>query len=431
MNVRPIRVAFILMTLIWTGFAISGQAEENVLTLDQVIETALHRNPAIAISQQEVEASRARLTQTYSAYLPQVTANAGYTRFNKWTTDVFTGKDYRYQDNDYIGGLSITQYLYDFGQTSGKVDQSRFSLSASEKSVKKTIADTVRDIKKSYFEVLKKQSLVQVNRESVRIQEEHLNQARAFFMAGVRPKIDVTKGEVEFANSRLNLIHADYALQSSLLDLENLLGGPPAEGPYKLADVSTLPSQEALAIDALVQEAGTRRPEIAVLNDQIKAAQAQLKYSRAGNWPSITANAGGGLENNEFSLAQEYWQMGINVSWPLFTGYRTQGKIAESRAEIDKLESKRRQLELQIFNEVSIAYLGLNEAAESIRTSELVLQQARENMDLADGRYRNGVGSALEYSDAELVLTQAKSNLVQSSYQYHQKLAELDYAIGR
>ena len=159
------------------------------------------------------------------------------------------------------------------------------------------------------------------------------------------------------------------------------------------------------------------------LNDQIKAAQAQLKYSRAGNWPSITANAGGGLENNEFSLAQEYWQMGINVSWPLFTGYRTQGKIAESRAEIDKLESKRRQLELQIFNEVSIAYLGLNEAAESIKTSELVLQQ--------DGRYRNGVGSALEYSDAELVLTQAKSNLVQSSYQYHQKLAELDYAIGR
>ncbi len=59
------------------------------------------------------------------------------------------------------------------------------------------------------------------------------------------------------------------------------------------------------------------------------------------------------------------------------------------------------------------------------------MKQAQENMELADGRYRNGVGSALEYSDAELVLTQARSNLVQASYQYHQQMAELDHAVGR
>ncbi len=431
MNVWPIRAAFGLMILMLMGPVNSAAyAEENILTLDQIVETAIRKNPGITFSKQEVAASQARVTQTTSAYLPQMTATTGYTRLNQWNTDVFTGKDFRGQYNDYQIGVSVSQYLYDFGQTSGRVEQSRFSLSASKKGVTKTIADTVRDIKKSYYEVLKRQNLVKVNQESIRIQEEHLNQAKAFFQAGIRPKIDVTKSETEYANSRLNLIRADYAYQSSRLDMENLLGGPPVEGKYTLADIPTSLSAETLSVESLVQEAGNNRPEIDQIKDRIKAAQALLKSSQAGNWPSITANAAGGWENKEYPL-EDYWQMGVNISWPLFTGFRTQGKIAESRAEIDKLEASRRQLELQVLNEVSVAYLGLNASIEAITTSEFAVKQAQENMELADGRYRNGVGNAIEYSDAELALTQAKSNLVQAAYLYHQQVAELDHAVGR
>ena len=431
MNVWPIRAAFGLMILMLMGPVNSAAyAEENILTLDRIVETAIRKNPGITFSQQEVAASQARVTQTTSAYLPQVTATTGYTRLNQWNTDVFTGKDFRGQYNDYQGGVSVSQYLYDFGQTSGRVEQSRFSLSASQKGVTKTIADTVRDIKKSYYEVLKRQNLVKVNLESIRIQEEHLNQAKAFYQAGIRPKIDVTKSETEYANSKLNLIRADYAYQSSRLDMETLLGGPPVEGKYTLADVPTSLSAEPLSVESLVQEAGNHRPEIDQIKDRIKAAQALLKSSQAGNWPSITANAAGGWENKEYPL-EDYWQMGVNISWPLFTGFRTQGKIAESRAEIDKLEASRRQLELQVLNEVSVSYLGLNASIEAIVTSEFAVKQAQENMELADGRYRNGVGNAIEYSDAELALTQAKSNLVQAAYLYHQQVADLDHAVGR
>jgi outer membrane protein len=431
MNVRPIRAAYALMILMLTGPAVSAAfAEENILTLDQIVETAIRRNPGITISQQEVAAAQARVTQSKSAYLPQVTANTGYTRLNQWNPNVFTGIDFRGQYDDYQIGLTVSQYLYDFGQTDGNVEQSRFSLSASQKGLAVTVADTVRDIKKSYFEVLKRQNLVKVNRESVRIQEEHLNQARAFYQAGIRPKIDVTKGETEYSNSLLNKIRADYAYRTSRLDMESLLGGPPVEGNYELADVPTTPFAESMTVESLAQEASNRRPELNRIKDLIKAAQAQLKSSQAGNWPSIYANAAGGWENTEFPL-EDYWQVGVNVSWPLFTGFRTQGKIAESRAQVDKLEAGRRQIELQVLNDVSTAYLGLNATVEAIKTSELGLVQAQENMDLADGRYKNGIGNAIEYSDAELALTQAKSNLVLTYYQYHQQMAELDRAVGR
>jgi outer membrane protein len=431
MNVWPIRAAFALMLLVLTGpFISAANAEEKILTLDQIVGTAIRQNPGITVSQQEVAASQARVTQTTSAYLPQITANTGYTRFSAWNKNVFTGTDFRGQYDDYLIGVSISQYLYDFGQTEGRVEQSRYSLSASEKNVDKTVSDTVREIKKVYFEVLKRQNLVKVAQESIRITEEHLNQAKAFYKAGIRPKIDVTKSETEYASNRLTLIRAEFALKSSRLELETLLGGPPVEGPYALADVPTQTTAEAMDVDSLVQEAMTRRAEIAGIKELIKAAQALLKSSQAGYWPSITANAGGGWENNEFPL-QDYWQVGVNLSWPLFTGFRTQGKIAESRAEIDKLTARLRQSELQILNEVSVAYLGLNATIEAIAASEVAVIQAKENLDLANGRYQNGVGNAIEYSDAELSLTQAKSNLVQAAYQYHQQVAELDYAVGR
>lgn len=428
MNAWLMRAAFALMFLMLMGPAAS--AEEKVLTLDQIVATAIGNNPGITISQQEVAASQARVMQSRSAYLPQVSANTGYNRLNKWSTNLFTGNDFRGQYDDYRIGLSVSQYLYDFGQTDGRVEQSRHSLSASEKNVDKTIADAVREVKKVYFEVLKRQNLVKVSQESIRIQEEHLKQANAFYKAGIRPRIDVTKAETEFASRRLTLIRAEFALQSSRYELETILGGPPVQGPYALADVPIRTTPEAMDIASLVQEAMNRRPEIAGIKELINAAKALLKSSQAGHWPTITANAGGGWENNEFPV-QDYWQVGVSLSWPLFTGFRTQGKIAESRAEIDKLTARLRQSELQILNEVSVAYLGLNTTIEAIGTSELAVKQAQENLDLADGRYRNGVGNAIEYSDAELSLTQAKSNLVQTAYQYHQQVAELDYTVGR
>ncbi|HSO67430.1 MAG TPA: TolC family protein, partial [Desulfatirhabdiaceae bacterium] len=96
-----------------------------------------------------------------------------------------------------------------------------------------------------------------------------------------------------------------------------------------------------------------------------------------------------------------------------------------------RLQSQLKQIELQIYREVALAYQQIQESAETIKTAETALRQAKENMELADGRYQNGVGNAIEYADAELVLTQAKINLIQANYEYLQYLAQLDYAVGR
>jgi outer membrane protein len=210
--------------------------------------------------------------------------------------------------------------------------------------------------------------------------------------------------------------------------LENVLGGPPLDGKYTLAMISSLPP-EPTDMDSLISEAIRLRPEIASLNDQIKSAEAQIRVAKSGYWPSVTANGGYGLLNTKFPL-KDYWLGGVSLRWEIFSGFETQGKEREAKARYERLKAKLKQLELSVIQEVSLAFIGVLEASESIETVKVALEGAKENMGLAEGRYRAGLSDSIEFADAKLTLTEAKSDLVQATYQYFQGYANLEHAVG-
>ncbi len=256
-----------------------------------------------------------------------------------------------------------------------------------------------------------------------------MEEAKAFYSAGLRPKIDVTRGEVQFANTHLELIRARYALSVAKTELENILGGPPVKGPYLLADVS-VEAKKVILTDALLQKAMEKRPAIAAIKSQIQAAEANLQAIRALKWPTVNANASYGWNNTELPLEDE-WRAGVHLDWPLFTGYRTQGEVSEAQADTERIKFELKRLELEVVRETTQAVSSVNEALEAIKTTELAVMQSEENMELAQGRYKVGVGSAIEYSDAQFNLTQTRNNLVQAQFSYLQAQANLEHAIGK
>ena len=233
---------------------------------------------------------------------------------------------------------------------------------------------------------------------------------------------------LRFANTHLELIRARYALSIAKADLENSLGGPPVEGPYVLADVS-VETKKVVLTDALVQKAMENRPAIAAINAQIQAAEANLKAIRALKWPTVNGNASYGWNNTEFPLEDE-WRAGVHLDWPLFTGYRTKGEVLEVQAESERIKYELKRLELDVVRETTQAVSSVNETLEAIKTNEVAVRQSEENMELAEGRYKVGVGSAIEYSDAQFNLTQTRNNLVQAQFSYLQAQANLEHAIG-
>lgn len=437
-----IRTMCFLTVLLLGVFDLPCGAEEQRLSLNEVLKVAFERNPTIAASRHQVAALDAMVTQATSAYLPQLSNTTNYLRVGGGLPDALGdtignisrqaggsgGIDLDSPLNVYNTNFFLSQYIYDFGKTPGRVEKSRRDLYAGQKDLDKTIADVVFDVKRTYFEVLKKARLVEVEAESLEIYDKHLEQARALYSAGLRPKIDVTRGLVDRAKTKLRLVKARFAVRSARVNLERVLGGPPVEGNYSLAKISAPPAAPT-NMDSLIQEALRQRHEIASLKDRIKAAQAEIKVATSAYWPSITANGGYGWANTDFPL-KDYWLGWVNLKWELFSGFRTQGKEREARARLEQLKAKLRQMELSVIQEVSRAFLGVLESSETIEAAKVALGEAEENMGLAEGRYRTGVGDSIEFADAELILTEAKSDLVQATYQYLQQYAELEHAVG-
>ena len=391
---------------------------------------ALKQNPTLEASRQEVAQAEGRLTQSTSRWWPQLSGSAGYSRnytesTRRSTLMSSTSGHYSYYESD----LSLTQKIYDFGQTGGKVEASRQELSASEHQLTTQREQVVLQVKTNYFEVLKNQHLVRVAQKTLDSQAKHVEQAKGYYGTGLRPKIDVTRAEVELANARLALISAQYRRREAQVALERVLGKRPWPGDYALADQKDGPPLPA-NLAPLVAEAFKHRPEVASLQAFIKASQGRLEAARGGYWPSLDAAGQYEFANSDFPLSTD-WTAGVYLTWPLFSGFLTQGQVSEYLAQIRQRQAQLKDLELSIAQQVEQTWLVLRESAERIEVAETARVNAEENFRLAQGRYEAGVGDAIEFTDAQVSLFQARSAVVRARYDYLQAYAALERAIGR
>ena len=171
------------------------------LTLDQCVALGLRFNPALQGNQAAIEAQKARVEQALSAYYPQVNFNASYNA-NTFNFITLAGQTRPYTYNwtfqdVFSMGPNLNQTIYDFGRTSSAVKQNRENVIASEQDLVTTRQTVILNVKQAYFGVLQAQHLVEVTQDVVNQTKQHLDQVQGFYQAGTRPKIDVTKAEVD------------------------------------------------------------------------------------------------------------------------------------------------------------------------------------------------------------------------------------------
>ena len=418
------------------------RSQDQTVTLSMALKAAFRKNPSIEASRYQVAELEAMVDQATSAYYPQLTNMTNYYRVGGDLPDMLGGlagtlsqrssnsglPDLSTPLNIYTSSFFVSQRLYDFGKASGRLQSSQQQLSAGRMDLEGSISTVVLNVKTTFFEMLRKTQRARVARESLATYDKHLEQAKALFRAGMRPRIDVTRSNVDRARSKLSLLKAEFAIRTAQVDLENAIGGTPVEGDYVIADFPFLPPLPD-DCDALVGESLEHRPQIASLKDRIKAEEARLSGTTADYWPTLSANGGYGWASTDFPL-KDYWMAGVTLKWELFSGFRTRGEERATQAGLGRLKADLRKLELSVNREVRQAFIAVNESFETIRVAKTALSEAEENMGLTKGRYRTGLADGIEFSDAEMNLTLAKNDLVDATYEYLQNLAQLEYAVG-
>jgi outer membrane protein len=132
-----------------------------------------------------------------------------------------------------------------------------------------------------------------------------------------------------------------------------------------------------------------------------------------------------------FNFVKQPFSARLSISLPIFDGFTRNLQVAQAQAAEDDLTESVRSRQLQVETEVSARYLGVMNAYQAIQAQEQSRQSAREQLRLAQDRYRVGSGSSLEVSDAQNSASRAEGDYVNAVYEYHKAIAALELAVGR
>lgn len=425
----PLALSFLCFLPVTTGAQEEVIKQGELLTLKRCIDVGLRMHPTVIASQNTVVASQSRVYEAKSAYYPQIAASAGYSRIRpqSGTSGTFSGSTSSSSFDQYTGSLTLSQNIYDFGRTGSQVDIQNFNLDASRQDLDSTINQVVFGVKQAYFGVLQSNRNRDVAEDTVKQFQKHLEQAKGFYEVGTKPKFDVTKAEVDLSSAKLSLIRAESAVKVSRVTLNNAMGVP--EAPvYTIEDNLAfqkfdMPFQQAL------EAAYKSRPDLQSLTARRMAVEKTIDFARAGFLPVLTGNAAYNRGGSSF-LKEEGWNVGVAVSIPIFSGFLTKNQVEEAKANLAVARANEETLKQSIYLDIQQAYLNLGVAEDSIANTLLAVQQATENFEIANGRYAAGVGNPIEVTDAEVLLTNARTAHIQALYDYKVAQANLERAMG-
>lgn len=404
----------------------TGQKPEE-LTLERAITLAVENHPSLKAAEANVRSASGALTQAQSTYFPSLSATGTAQRtdgafvFNP----TFPPRNQTY--NSYTAGFQVTQTLFDFGRTIYKVSANSDLLGASSLDFDASRAAVVANVEIAYFGVIQAQQVMNVNEEAVDQAANHLVQAKAFYNAGRRPLFDVTKAEVDLANANVNLIRARNQLRVANLQLENSIGLHP-KNHYAVSDtLSVVPF--SMTLDSVKEITFEKRPELLAARARVDANRSLVTAAWDQHLPTLSAFGSWTWSNFDFPLYSR-WNAGVTFTLPLFQGFSVMGQVQQAQATADAAQANLEVLRESIALEVEQAYWGLKEAEERIAAAVKLVAQAEQNLNLAERQYTAGVGTALETTDAQLSLSNARITKIQAMYDYNSSLARLKKAMA-
>lgn len=423
----------VLFFSLFLSLPVQGQEEVikkgEALDLQRCIRIGLARHPAVLSAASTVSVNESRIGQARSGYLPQVGISSSYSRTDPYATPAGTvvqqlGNVY----NQYGTTISLNQNIYDFGKTAAQVEVQKLNTGSSRLDLDAVQKQIVFTVKQAYLNLLKSQKNLEVALEKVQQFNKHLDEAKGFFEVGVKPKFDVTKAEVDLSNARLDLIKAENALRIARSTLNNAMGYPDAP-EYDTSRADFVPQPYGIIFEEALQKAYQDRPDLKSLATKRQAQEKTVELAKKGYYPNVTGTAGYGWGGQDFPWDQG-WNVGATLNIPIFSGLLTKYQVDEARASLEVIKANEKTLRQDIYLELQQAYSNLLEATDRITTTALAVRQAAENMELANGRYASGVGSAIEITDALVAYSNAQTAQAAAIYDHKIAQASIEKSIG-
>ena len=397
---------------------------------------ALQKNPRITASHLLALAAGQVTRQTRSGELPQAYGNATAEKAEDGSR-IGAGSltDSRLYTHAGAGG-TLSQLITDFGHTRDLVATNKLQQKAQDRTTIATEQDVLIATDDAFYRLLNAQSLLNVAKATVAARGDVQKLTSALTKSALKSDLDLNIASADLSQSQLLQLDAENAVASASAALAAVLAAPP-DTLYQAVEDPEAPLPPPPAPDSsstLNAAAQAQRPDLQALRLN---AQAYQKYARAQelqHLPTISALATGGITPvapDGIFTPNWYAAGGVNLTIPIFTGFHIDAQAEEARLRQKATEKQAQDLSDTIARDVRIGILNAQTAFRRIAVADQFRDQTAQALALAQTRYKLGLSSIVELSQAQLQSTQAAVAAVNARYDYLLALRSLDYARGQ
>ena len=418
-----------------TAFALLlalGQAQGPAvpLTETEAVKAAIANSPKLRAARFEMVAALAQLDKERPVARPTVKAEAQGTLQGPRVTFPRPGApDATFLPEEYAQAqLIVEQLLYRRGASAAKTRYAA-QVSAAFLQYQQARNDLALEVRKAYYNLLAARESDGVAREGVTMASKHLDLTKVMLAAGTAMERDVKAADADLAEAELGLSRARNGQSLALANLNRLLGRDPAT-PIDIPRPAVQPAVPEKP-DAGVQAALNRRPELKLLESQIKAAQAGVILARSQEGPSLSIRGIASAQTPTAFMKSDYFAGSLVLSWNPFDGGKAKSDAKEAKARASQLEALLEEARLGIRVDVQKAWTDMREAADRIRTADRQMAAAESAADVSRLRFEVRQATQLEVSNALLNVTKARMNRAQAVLDLNTAAADYAHATGQ
>ena len=397
------------------------------LSLKDAEALALKNNPAISVARLNALASEQVTRGVRSSLWPQAYANltAVDARNNSRITAGALNNPIIYTRA--AGGATVSQLITDFGHTTNLVASARLQAKAEAANAAATRQDVLLAVDQAFYSTLQAHAVLRVAEQTVASRQLLADQVSALTNSKLKSDLDLSFANVNLAQAKLLYLDALNNVKASEAALSAILGYSTLKVFELVNDADPL-TQPPADIDQLIADAFAKRPEILALEFQSESAEKLHRAEHDQLYPTISAvGAFGDSPVRDDRVYGPYGAVGVNVEIPVFNGFLYSAKSHEADLRAQAATQRLMDLRNRISRDVRTSWLTASTAFDRVSVSEQLLAQANTALDLAQTRYKLGLSSIVELSQAQLQQTQAEIGSAQAGYEYRLALSVLRY----
>jgi len=439
-KIRAVCVLFLFLFLNKTGSAQNNPVNGKI-SLRQSIETALTNN--LDVQQRGIDAQRSKIdwNQARLNLLPSLNANTGTTWAKGRTIDQSTNSYVNSNQNYANYNLGTDVILFRGLYLQNTIKQNALAYEAAQMDWQQQKDNVTISVILAYLQVLNNEDVLELSRQQLTLSKSQVDRLETLNREGAILPSDLSDLKGEYANNQLSIITAQNAIETSKINLCQLMNIPYDKNmQLERIDAAAYATRYEQTPDSIYQVALQEFAMVKAADFRTESSARAVKAARGQLYPTFRANGGVGTTYTSLNTIDSYKSQlnhnrgsffGIGLDIPIFNSFFARNRVKLAKLTLKNNELQAQTTKTQLQQNIEQAYANMTAAADRYKVLLDQVNAYTESFRAAEIRFNAGVGTSIDYLLKKNALDRSNINVITAKYDYVLRTKILDYYQGK